>query len=351
MANNYRSPTYQELSAPKELDWRPYRSEQYFLYRKQWDERGLNGKARGFPLHLDIDPTNRCNLKCRMCPRTYYLEHGLKGWAPNGPSDMDMGLYVGIIEGSYDKGLRSVKLNFLGEPLLYPAIAEMIKIAHKEGLYVMLNTNAVALTPKLSRELLSAGLTDIFFSFDSPDPRQYEKIRVGAKYDETLDNINSFMAIKDELKLHHVQTRASMVLSEDLDDPAEIVDNYIKLFRSLKVAEIGFGLPTVMGRDYSKLPAPDDFLCPDLFRRMFVFNDGICGPCCGDWERRLLVGDANVDDVSAIWNGKEYQRLRASHLAGDWRGIPACQACSVPFLSACDPLSTQLAYKDGLEAK
>jgi hypothetical protein len=216
----------------------------------------------------------------------------------------------------------------------------MVERASKENLWVMINTNAAALTPTLSRDLLKAGLTDIFFSFDSPYPLEYEKVRVGAKFQKVLDNITAFMAVKEELGLRHVQTRASMVLNEDAADLNGVVADYIKLFRSIKVAEIGFGLPTVMDCDYSILPSPDNFLCPDLFRRLFVFNDGICGPCCGDWERRLLVGDANKSDIASVWNGEEYRKLRDSHLFGDYRSVPACRACSVPFLSTCNPLSS-----------
>jgi MoaA/NifB/PqqE/SkfB family radical SAM enzyme len=212
----------------------------------------------------------------------------------------------------------------------------MVSIAAEAGLWVMINTNAVALSADLSRKLLTAGLSDIFFSFDSPYPKEYEAIRVGADYRRVLDNIAAFMAIKDELGLKHVQTRASMVLDEDSVNLNEVKSDYIKLFRDLKVAEIGFGLPTVMDRDYSALPAPDNFVCPDLFRRMFIFNDGWCGPCCGDWERRLLVGNVTQETIADIWNGQAYQKLRQAHLSGHYRQIKACQECSVPYLSTVE---------------
>jgi wyosine [tRNA(Phe)-imidazoG37] synthetase (radical SAM superfamily) len=336
MAASYRSPTYYELPAPEELDWRPYRPESYREYRREWDRMGQEGQAGAYPLHLDIDPTNRCNLRCRMCPRTHYLEKGLSHWAPSGLSDMGMGLYEKIISSSLGQGLRSVKLNFLGEPLLHPKLPEMVAIAAQAGLWVMINTNAVALSANLSRELLSAGLTDIFFSFDSPYREEYESIRVGADYGRVLGNIAAFMEAKESLGLKHVQTRASMVLEEGNESLDEIKSDYIKLFRDLKVAEIGFGLPTVIGRDYASLPAPDHFVCPDLFRRMFVFNDGVCGPCCGDWERRLIVGDTNLAPISEIWNGPAYHSLRQAHLAGRYRDIPACRDCSVPYLSTVE---------------
>jgi hypothetical protein len=201
----------------------------------------------------------------------------------------------------------------------------------------MLNTNAVALTAKLSRELLTAGLTDIFFSFDSPYREDYEAIRVGASYHKVLDNIANFMAIKEHLGLKAVQTRASLVLPEDLSERpralATLKADYVRLFRKLKVAEIGFGLPTVMGRDYASLN-PNDFLCPDLFRRLFVFQDGVYGPCCGDWSRRLNIGE--IQDgrtIKEVWLGPEYASLRAAHLKGAYQEIVACRGCSVPYLS------------------
>ncbi|MDR2404860.1 MAG: radical SAM protein [Deltaproteobacteria bacterium] len=332
----YRSPTYYELAAPPELDWRPFRDKSYLEYRREWDSRGAQGLAGDFPLHLDIDPTNRCNLSCTMCPRTVYLQEGNPNWAPGGLSDMDMSLFRRIIESSAPLGLKSVKLNFLGEPLLYPELPEMVRLSSSLGLYVMINTNATLLDEDMSERLLLSGLTDIFFSFDSPYPEAYESIRRGASYEKTLANIKSFMAVKDKLGKYEVQTRASMVLPENLEDHPRIKADYLKLFRDLKVAEIGFGLPTVVGRDYGPLNVRDDFTCPDLFRRLFIFHDGACGPCCGDWERRLIVGDANTQSIQDIWNSEEYQLLRVCHQNKAYKKIKACRSCSVPYLSGLE---------------
>jgi hypothetical protein len=200
----------------------------------------------------------------------------------------------------------------------------------------MLNTNAVALTPGLGRELLLAGLTDVFFSFDSPYPKEYEAARAGAKYDSVLANIASFMETKDALGKKAVQTRASMILPEDPHGREEIKSDYARLFRGLKVAEIGFGLPTVMGRDYESLNPPA-FRCPDLFRRLFVFQDGVYGPCCGDWSRQIPLGEAaDGRSVKEVWHGQEYRALRKAHLGGAYRDVPACRGCSVPYLSTVE---------------
>ena len=197
---SYRSPTYYELAAPPELDWRPYRPQAWQQYRREWDERYLRKEAGDFPLHLDIDPTNRCNLRCSMCPRTYYVNEGRSDWNPSGRlGEMDFSFYEKLIEEGRARGLKSVKLNFLGEPLLYPRLADMVALAAGAGLWVMLNTNATLLGPDMSEKLLRAGLTDIFFSFDSPYQDEYEKIRVGANFEKTLANIRAFMRLNDQI--------------------------------------------------------------------------------------------------------------------------------------------------------
>ena len=333
----YRSPTYYELAAPPELDWRLHRGEAYRAYRREWEERPRQQEAGSFPLHLDLDPTNRCNLSCRMCPRTWYLQEGRSEWNPGGrPGDMSFTFFQGLIEESAPRGLKSVKLNFLGEPLLHPRLVDMVATAARAGLWVMINTNATLLTREMSARLLEAGLTDIFFSFDSPYAAEYEKIRLGAKFDQTLANIQGFMETKEALGHQAVQTRASMVLPESAgpEEAEKIKADYLKLFRNLKVAEIGFGLPTVMGRDYEKTYGLfPGFVCPDLFRRMFVFWDGPASPCCGDWERRLIMGQAQGTPLADIWQGSAYQKLRRAHVAGQYETIPACRSCSVPYLS------------------
>lgn len=334
---SYRSPTYYELAAPPELDWRKYRGEDYEEYRRQWDERPRRRDPGLFPLHLDIDPTNRRNLSCSMCPRTWYLKEGRQEWNPAGrPGNMEFEFYLRLIEEGAARGLKSLKLNFLGEPLLYPRLEEMVAAAAGAGLWVMLNTNATLLTAEMSERLLRAGLTDIFFSFDSPYPETYEQIRVGAKFDRTLANIRAFMDTRERLGHLAVQTRASMVLAEGLDPEAmeTVKADYLKLFRNLKVAEISFGLPTVMGLDYEKAHGLfPGFVCPDFFRRMFIFWDGPAGPCCGDWERRLIMGDAAGKSLAEIWLGPEYRSLREAHVSGRYESMAACRACSVPYLS------------------
>ena len=51
-------------------NWETYRDDEYFEYRKNWSKYPQDRYVSDFPLHLDIETTDLCNLKCPMCSRT-----------------------------------------------------------------------------------------------------------------------------------------------------------------------------------------------------------------------------------------------------------------------------------------
>jgi len=332
---SYRSPSYFEIANSKSSTWRDYRDERYREYRRKWDEHPRRRYPGEFPLHLDLDTTNACNLKCVMCPRTHFIKTHNRKWAPNGRIGfMDFDLFRRLVDQAAAEGAYSIKMNYLGEPLLHPRVVNQIRYAHDRGLEVMMNTNATLLNEIMSHRILEAGLDDIFFSVDSPYPEEYERIRVGADFHQVIGNISNFIRIKDRLGYRHVQTRVSMVLDWIHRNDRKIITDYRSLFNGLGVDEIGFGLPTDMNTDYwtshGRVPG---FVCRDIYSRMFVFWDGLIGPCCGEWERGYILGDARSDRLKDVWTGERYRTLREAHEQGHYERIPICRACSVPWLS------------------
>ena len=110
--------------------------------------------------------------------------------------NFDMKTYEEIISTGVPLGLKSVKFQYLGEPLVNKNLVKMIKYAKEAGVVdVMFNTNASLLTEK-SREIILSGVDKIFFSFDSPYREEFNKIRVKGDYDLVLKNIKNFMKVK-----------------------------------------------------------------------------------------------------------------------------------------------------------
>ena len=319
-------PTYREIRS-KDLDWINHRSDKYWDYRKKWVDYPKNLFLSDFPLHLDVETTNLCNLECPMCSRTVQIKEGT--YVDIGTMGMD--LYKKMIDEGAENGLCSLKLNFLGEPLSDPHIVERVKYAKDKGILdVMFNTNAALLDEKMSYKILEAGIDDVFFSFDSIDPSKYNKIRVGTDFDTVVNNIKNFVRIIKDEGYNHVQTRSSMVVlpgttKQELED--------YKNFWLPIVGIVGFDEwvdHSSQGENSEYSDYNPDFVCSQPYQRLFVMWDGVSIPCCLDVKRAYSLGNANDLTLKEIWHGEKLNKMRDIHLNGDYREIDMCKTCYIP---------------------
>lgn len=326
--------TYSEVRAPN-LEWPKHRSKEYWEYRKKWNDYPKQFIVPDFPLCLDIETTNICNLLCPMCSRTIQIKDGT--YVDIGT--MSMELYKKIIDEGSENNLYSIKLNYLGEPLLDKYILDRIKYAKKKGVVdVMFNTNASLLTEEMSHNLLDAGLDSIFFSVDGINPDTFNKIRIGTDYLSVVNNIKNFVRIKNERNFKHVQTRVSMVLLPGLEKE---IEKYTKFWLPI-VGQVGYGEwinhsgegtikkdssgnEVISNYDYNP-----DFVCAQPFQRMFIMWDGICTPCCPDVARGYETGDATKNSIKEIWHGEKYKKMREAQIGGNYMDIEICRNCYIP---------------------
>ena len=83
------------------------------------------------PQHVQLNPTNRCNLKCGFCSCS---ERDKK-------AELDLEQLLMVMANFQKFGCRSVTITGGGEPLLHPDIDALIKILHGLGIKVGLVTN------------------------------------------------------------------------------------------------------------------------------------------------------------------------------------------------------------------
>jgi radical SAM protein with 4Fe4S-binding SPASM domain len=312
--------------------WQQLRSPAYFEYRQKWHEYPEKQYLSPFPLHLDLDITNACNLRCKMCARTIMIE---KGNTPD-IGFMDFDFVKHLIDEGASQGLASIKFSFQGEPLLHPKIVEIVTYAKKAGIIdTMFNTNGMLLTTEMSEALLDAGLDNIFFSIDSAYKENYEAIRVGANYDKVIENILNFIRLRKVKEKHAVQIGVNMVVMEENKDE---VDDFIKQWSNI-VDTVNWGLdhhfvlkekPEIINDIKTE---PDNFCCSQLWQRLIVNWDGECLPCCLDVERDLLVGNTHNNSLQQIWlHSKLYKLLREKHKSGNYQDIKRCKHCAFALL-------------------
>ena len=110
------------------------------------------GDARGpvaeqEPVCLYLETTNRCNLLCETCPRTF------EDLEP--PADMSWQLFTHIVD--QFPQIARVVLHGVGEPMMVKALPRMVRYLKDRGTYVLFNTNGTLLTERKGRELIAAG--------------------------------------------------------------------------------------------------------------------------------------------------------------------------------------------------
>src|SRR2546423_108446 len=126
-----------------------------------------DGAAERPPVCLYLEVTNRCNLLCTTCPRTYVeLEP---------PADMSWDLFVKIVDQIPD--LARAVLHGVGEPMLVKNLASMVRYLKGRGTYVLFNTNGTVLNEKNGRALVDAGLDELRVSLDASNAKSFLKVR------------------------------------------------------------------------------------------------------------------------------------------------------------------------------
>ena len=144
--------------------------------------RSVNVASRGpiataRPHNVFIEVTNRCNLLCETCPRTFttYEQAQTLRWDD----------FVRVVE-QFPEIERAV-LHGIGEPLLNKDLPRMIAYLKARAVYVLFNTNATLLTDDWARQLIQSGLDEIRVSIDGADPRTYALIRGVPLFHKVVD--------------------------------------------------------------------------------------------------------------------------------------------------------------------
>lgn len=325
---------YEFLGTDKIEDGEKSFGKEYFAYRKKWQEFPQKKIVADFPLHLDIEPTNDCNLRCPMCGRNRMKEKiGYIGFE----------FFRKIIDEAAKYHLPSVKFNYRGEPLLHPGLSEMVKYAKEKGiLEVQFNTNGLLLDEKKAKELIAAGLDRIIFSFDGATKKTYEKIRRGSNYERVINNIKNLVRLRNEMGLKRPLTRVQMV---KMPITEKEVEDFIRMWLPV-TNRVGINLEVSLSGGEREEARNKHFPCPQIWQRLMICWDGEVRVCCGDWYGELPIDNVKKTSVYNIWHSEELNRVRKLHSEGNFNKIPLCARCEYN-ITKFDPEVQKLVEKYG----
>ncbi len=305
--------------------------ERFIDYRKKWDLVNKFELETEFPLYMQLELHQICNLKCPMCAigdpdaNSKYIND----------KHMDWQTYEKIILEGEKYGCPSLNPQGTNEPLLVNNFEDYIKFASQHGFIdIMMNTNATLLSEERVRKILSSGLTRIRFSLDASSKETYEKIRIGGNYETVMKNIERFLEIKKregyELPVVGVNFCKMKVNEHELDEFTDFWSEKVDF-----VAVQNF-IPPELAHDYSQFIPTDSeyvqdilsgFNCQQPWQRVYVHNSGEVCPCCTFFNEELSLGNIAEHSIHELWNGDKMKSLRKIHKEGKYEENPWCLSC------------------------
>jgi MoaA/NifB/PqqE/SkfB family radical SAM enzyme len=192
-----------------------------------------------------------------------------------------------------------------------------------------MHTNATLLTEEMSIRILKTSLDFISFSFDGCTPEVYEKVRVGANFDQVKSQIETFLRLRYEMRRKKPYTLMEIIL---MKETAKYIPDFFKYWQTKAVDRVGIRpVPTWCGLvdDHTVFKEPTVPIygykpCRDIFYKCAILVDGTVVPCCTDSEGRLPLGNIFIQPFDDIWNGALYNQLRTQHL---YNTIPENSIC------------------------
>jgi MoaA/NifB/PqqE/SkfB family radical SAM enzyme len=323
--------------------------------------------AEAEPVCLYLETTNRCNLLCTTCPRTF------EDLEP--PADMSWELFTSIVD-QFPRIARVV-LHGVGEPMMVRSLPRMIRYLKDRGIYVLFNTNGTLLTQRAGRELINSGLDELRVSLDAASPESFALVRGRDLFARILRNVRAFTTLQGELKC--TTPRVSLWLTGLRETIAEL-PAFVSLARELGVREVylqrlvyfpeGQGLARPESTLFEHLNASEDAhireagalaeslgiafnasgatepgtslrqqrdkqpwsLCRRPWTLMYFTAHGKALPCCiAPFSMRgygsFTLGDATQQSLREIWNGARYREFRRALLSE--HPPAACASCGL----------------------
>ena len=331
---------------------------------------------------LQIEPTDLCNLSCRMCI-PHFEKHPQIHGVPKGV--MDPQLFERIIRGLVEEDCRfdHVILQWLGDPSLHPDLPKLVGLA-AEGLvgrakYLRGDTNAITLTPRRMDAIVNAWVPHrelpllLVFTIDAATQKTYGVVKGQSALDRVRKHIRHLVVRRAALGFEHVSLNIQLqfVVQKENADEAGAFLHYWRsflrchaggvghdeiLFKRLSVAAGGEGqaeadrLYEDTMRRFDIRPESSDGVhvlvwenrpwehddeqqaaprqpCPGLWMTPVIRHDGALVMCCADLQSDLVLGNLREQSFKALWNSSTARARRIAHIEGRFSDVGPCADC------------------------
>lgn len=252
---------------------------------------------KGYPIHMDIELSSLCQLKCPMCFRFHkpVKNQGL----------MSLETFKKVIDEIEGK-IYSIKFTGRGEPLMnrqFPAFLDYVK--DKKFGEVTMITNGQLMNEETMLSMIENGIDRVAFSIDGLKEK-YEEIRAPIKYEEIIDIVARLHALREKKRKKKPHIRIQGVKTS-IDKDMEFLRTWGPLSDEILFLEY---------KDYSIEAEGSEqagYRCPSLYQRMMVHWDGTVPMCINDEYEESVMGNIAHEHVKDIWRGPAFNEARRVH--------------------------------------
>ena len=314
-----------------------------------------------YPEHAYIDLTGRCNISCIICPHAYED-------FPRSRHPMMSDVVIEKIKRSIYPHARAITFSGSGESLLHPRCRDLFVEAQQYSFLPTMIHNGTLLKDDFQRLFVETG-TYLRISFDGATRETFEKIRVGADYEQVLKGIQQTLKINESVQderfcirfdttvhklnieelpeivnlagrmgvhqvfVHHLYTDNIPLKDYSLDHLPELCDEMLmKAMEAAVENQIFLAIPAPFTQDpdyhrqlhalRSRIPGnrmekyspasfgPDScYPCRVPFKEMLIKPDGNVSFCCL-LQEEYPMGNLETQEFEEIWFGEKYEQLR-----------------------------------------
>jgi MoaA/NifB/PqqE/SkfB family radical SAM enzyme len=308
------------------------------------------------PVVYNIETTNACNMKCKMCPRTTMMTRRVE--------TMDRGLFrnlVGQIEphapelwrewesfvqreyGIPENAMsenhfflyiipRVLQLHGYGDPLLDKNMGEYVGLLTSRGIPSYFSCNPANINVEKTIEMFKSGLDYIKYSIESVEDESHKRIRGAASnFSESYGKIVQLLEIKK--KMNYKTT--IIITMIDLNRKGQAEE-----FRLLRQAFEGLDVYIYLKSEDQQWYRQDfhgtksihwSEFCKHPWMSMTIKSNGEAAMCMEDFDNEIILGDAREETLSSIWNGEKYRHFRLDHI-NLTPGIKCSERCDMKMV-------------------
>lgn len=308
------------------------------------------------PVIYNIETTNACNMRCKMCPRTTMMTRKVETinielfdrivnqirpftkerWSiwqafveeKYGIDRNDMGenhFFLHIIP-------KVLVLHGYGDPLLDKKMPERIRKLTEKGFTSYFSCNPANIDIEKNVEMFKSGLGYIKYSIESIDDFLHKEIRGEASnFSESYRRIVRLL----EEKAKHSYETTIVITMLDLKRQGQ-QDDFRKLKRAFADFDVYIYLKSQDQQWYQDKNEGTNSVhwqeyCQFPWSSMTIKSNGESVMCVEDFNNEIILGDAKKESLDDIWNGNKYAQLRSDHFELQ-PGIKCTEQCDMKLI-------------------